>query len=856
MSFLNNLQLERTSFWLGFVAGFLLLFLLSRLFPALRSLLGYAKDRWKAWRAEMDTGVETRHRNDTLQRAQSLHLAETLFSLDEILLEPRLLAPPLTFEPGTPPPTQDITEKLLPYMPDWPAIPTLYGAPTLSLVEAMQNGANLALLGEPGSGKSTALAYLAVQTARQAPDLGSLAGLIPFHFHAGDLNLPPRNLELPLEPLNDLLEAQASPMTAPRLIKFIASCLQNGTALLLVDGLDELSPDSMQEVCTFLAELMKTYPQTRLALACDWQTPGLADLHLIPFGLAPWSRQQREEFIRQWGALWQRFIAAKTQSESPVSELPFEILDGWLLSDTTPLNPLELTLKVWSAYTGDSQGPGAGHALEAYLKRLSTAIPQARQALEALAAQMVSSIRPVMSNREAGAAISAFEPAPGALPFNPTEADGEDSATETDAEPGGVSSPATPKERIAVPRVLSALLECGLLRAQPGGRLRLAHPALFGVLAAGAFPQPEQIANLLSQPDWLGKRLTLHNLATRTDLSGWLEQLAPLPAIDTLQQGLLEIARGLREMPERLPMRAALLRRLATTLQNGELALELRARSLAAITATGSLQMGILFRQLLENPDEITRRLAALGCGALQDVKAIPTLENLLSDASPQVRRAACLALVAIGSQPALEAVAASLLHGDEELRKAAAEALANHPDEGYPVLEEASTMPDLLVRRAAVAGLGRLRQPLVASQWAVEILQKLQLEDSQWVVQNAAEQALEELINTNARSPRPMPPLTQTPWLIAYAGELGMGVAPGKPAWDLLFKALQNGNLEQRLAAVEVLKRHGKENAILPLYDLYFAGDGDVREAAYQALWHLSAAGITLPSPQKFGVG
>ncbi|HWQ84186.1 MAG TPA: HEAT repeat domain-containing protein, partial [Anaerolineales bacterium] len=431
----------------------------------------------------------------------------------------------------------------------------------------------------------------------------------------------------------------------------------------------------------------------------------------------------------------------------------------------------------------------------------------------------------------------------------------EDDANLSDNDPAGGSGYYASQERIAVPRVLNGLLESGLLRSQPGGRLRMAHPVLLGYLAAGADTQPEQIQSLLNQPDWLGKSLAARYLAMRVDLSDWLEQIAPPPDIDTLQSGLLETARWLREMPERLAMRADLLRRLAAILQNGELALELRARSLAAIAATGSPQMGILFRKLLESPDEGSRRLAALGCGALQDLKAAPILENLLGDPSWQVRRAACLALVATGSQPALEATAASLLHGDDELRKAAAEALANHPEEGYPVLEEASALPDLLVRRAAVAGLGRIRQPLVASKWAMEILQKLQLEDSQWVVQNAAAQALEEMIQTNARSPRPMPALTQTPWLIAYASELGMGVAPGKPAWDLLFKALQSGSLEQRLAALEVLKRHGKENAILPLYDIYFAGNGEVREAAYQTLWHLRTAGTPLPAPRKFGV-
>ena len=855
MNFWRDLQLDRLSFWLGFAAGFLFLLLLGRLRPALKGLLQFIKGRWAALRAEMATGVEMRHRNDTLQRAQGLHLAEALFPLDEIMLPPRLLAPPALFEPGTQPPNEDIAEKLLPYLPDWPEIPVRYGAPTLGLVEAMQDGANLALLGEPGSGKSTALAYLAVLAARQSPELGPLAGLAPFHFHAGDLNLPPADARNLLTPLIDALSAQASPMTAPRLAKFIADSLQNEKALLLVDGLDELSQAGMESACAYLAEILKTYPRTRLVAACDWQTPGLADLHLIPFGLVPWDQGQRSEFIRLWSGLWQRYFTPPAASETTANELPGEILEGWLLAETAPLTPLELTLKVWAAYAGDAQGPGAPDALEAYLARLGAGIPHARPALEALAATMVGTLRPVLTTREAGTAIAAFEPGPVAQPEESEPAPAEPLEAAAPSAASIEVARGAPSERVAAPRVLTALLENGILRAQPGGRLRLAHPVLLGYLAACAYAQPEQAQNLRAQPDWLGKRLTARFLACRLDLSDWLDEVAPPLSLDALQRGLFETARWLRDMPPSQPVRAAILHRLASILQNDGVVFELRGRSLAAIASTGNPQVGLLFRQLLESSDEGARRLAALGCGSLQDAKAIPTLEKLLDDPSIQVCRAACLALVAIGSQPALEAVASLLLHGDEEQRKAAAEALANHPEEGYPVLEEASTLPDLMVRRAAVAGLARIRQPLAARQWASELLQKMQLEDSQWVVQNAAEGALQELVQTHSRIPRPLPPLTQTPWLIAYAGELGMGVAPGKPAWDLLFKALREGNLEQRLAAMEVLKRHGKENAIYPLYELYFSGEGDLREAAYQTLWRLSTSGVTMPPAQSLGI-
>jgi HEAT repeat protein len=211
----------------------------------------------------------------------------------------------------------------------------------------------------------------------------------------------------------------------------------------------------------------------------------------------------------------------------------------------------------------------------------------------------------------------------------------------------------------------------------------------------------------------------------------------------------------------------------------------------------------------------------------------------------------AILALSRIGSKSAMEAIAATLLSGNEAMRRAAAEGLSMQPEEGYPALEEGSQMEDLLVRRATVYGLARIDEP-----WARERLNKLQVEDEQWVVRSAATQALEELSRPNLRIPQPHPPLAQTPWLIAFAGTLGVGIAPGKPALDLVAQAAKTGNDEQRLAAVRYLGLHGDENALSPLYQMYYGDDPDEAEAAYLALWTLSAGGLPLPEPQQFGLG
>jgi HEAT repeat protein len=254
-----------------------------------------------------------------------------------------------------------------------------------------------------------------------------------------------------------------------------------------------------------------------------------------------------------------------------------------------------------------------------------------------------------------------------------------------------------------------------------------------------------------------------------------------------------------------------------------------------------------MLHQMCTSPDAQLRQMAALGMGLYYDFqiasekpiveRMVADLIDLFGDLAPVVRRAACLGLVGIGNHAALEAVADALLSGDEDLRLYAAEALANHPEEGFPTLREGTSLDDILVRRAVVAGLQRVRQP-----WAAKTLEEIQLKEEQWVVKNAATRALELIALPNPRIPQPLPALSQTPWFIAFAGERGIGVVPGKPAYELLLKALREGKEEQQLAALEYLRQNGDEIAIETILDVMHRGTIEVREAAFNTLWHLAA--------------
>ncbi|MGD8406858.1 MAG: hypothetical protein PVJ21_24580, partial [Anaerolineales bacterium] len=164
-------SLETFSFIVGFITGSVFWWLLGRMRP----LWAEIRENWKAGREEAkarrSTGVEDNHRRATFRRAQGMHLAAPLFALNEIIETPSLVAPPPRVEPGTPIITQDIVTRTIPYMPTWPEFAAIYQAPTLSLAQAISGGINLVITGQPGVGKTVALAHLASLAANRDPEL-------------------------------------------------------------------------------------------------------------------------------------------------------------------------------------------------------------------------------------------------------------------------------------------------------------------------------------------------------------------------------------------------------------------------------------------------------------------------------------------------------------------------------------------------------------------------------------------------------------------------------------------------------------------------------------------------------------
>jgi len=830
---LRNLNLESLSFWIGFITATVFWWLVTRLRPYFKKFVVALKESVVAARQNLQTGAEQRLRANTLKHVQSLHLASPLFSLDEIIVAPKLMAPPVMFVPGQEPPLDYIVENAIPFMPEFPEIAGAFSGHAIPVEKAIQGGANLIIVGKPGSGKTTTLAYLASMLTRRDPNLENYQNHLPLFLHANDLHLPLEPQAALLDPIINALTARSSALGHVRLPEVLQFAFKSNRAFILLDGFDEIAAEPAQNITDYLAEILQEYPKIRIVVAADPMfIDGLLSLGFAPIPMAAWNPRQQARFIQSWSSLWSRFVSANTDEDfdyiNPI------LLNGWLLNDNAVLNPLEFTLKVWSAFAGDARGSKGSDAIEAYLRRMSVGITKARSALEYIAIQMILSSRSTFTQAEAQSWTSSFDS---------DAVEGAGLAMISDAE-------TKPQEReITIPRVLSDLTRNGLLISRPGNQLGMIHPQIACYLAGTSLAFSGQKSVVLSKPEWPLKKYTIHYMASRTDMRDEIIQLLT-DLEDPLYRGVLTAGSWLRDIPLEAEWRKPILQHLANVLQQEALPINFRGRVLACLAISNDPGVATMFRHLLRSPKDSVVQLAAIGCGFMRDHQAVGDLIKQIGTPS-LTGQAICLALVTIGTKPALEVAASILLQGEEMLRRAVAEAFAHHPEDGYPILREGSTMDDLLVRRSVLNGLRLVDEP-----WATKILEEIQIEDGQWVVRNAAAQIVEELHGLDPYIPQPLEPLENIPWLIEFASGRGLGISAGEPAQEMLAKMLREGNPDQVIAALNQYKRRGEANIFPVIYHLLYGEDQETSESAFDTIWQIAATGAHIPSPTQYGLG
>ncbi|MBE0696736.1 MAG: ATP-binding protein, partial [Anaerolineaceae bacterium] len=367
---LPSISIDRLSFWLGFAAACILWWLSGRIRPLLPQWRAWVRDYLDNLRQENLAGVEGMLRAEAVRKAQRQHLAAALFPLDEIVIQPLLLAPPSGQDPTNLQLAQSIASQVIPSIPDWPEILAPYGVPQFTLLEALRYGRNIAIIGQPGSGKSTALAYLACQIARQED--GKAPGSVPLYMHALDLNLDQESFEDPLAYILKELSTRAGVLHSVQLKQFLKAVLRDKhrKVIFLLDGLDELPPEQLTNFTKFLLVLHNEYPrlQTITTTSIDYLN-GLINLGFYPLGIAAWTSQQRMAFAEKWGSLWNTLVVPELKKQAGYLEIDPALYNNWLSDETDYLSPLEWTLRIWGAYTGDLSGCNPITILDTHIGR-------------------------------------------------------------------------------------------------------------------------------------------------------------------------------------------------------------------------------------------------------------------------------------------------------------------------------------------------------------------------------------------------------------------------------------------------------------------------------------------------------
>jgi HEAT repeat protein len=826
MSFLSSWQFDSLSFWIGFFLAAILAYVLYRLRNRISSLREAMAESYRTAVEALTTTAAQGYRNDLMVWAQSSHIASHLFALEEILLPPRLLIHPPPVDPDQPP--EYDAPALFPFSPDWPQLAEAYGGPNIPFKQLLSLNTHTLLVGLPGSGKTTILAALTLEWLKRSLETGAPAAGIPhalFYANAHDLALPNSNKDT-IPPLAAAVQHYASTLSTSQIPSYIKGSLRSEGGMILLDAVDELPFAAQDEVREWVRAFMAQYPKTRLIITIPpdevayWRPMGFAVA-----APAPWLPADHRQFMEQWGARWQELIA----SDRKIGEKPDPaLLIGWISRQTLGLSPLDITLRIWAAFSGDLQGTTAASDQQAYISRhLPLA---AEEAMAQVSRNMIVENISTPTRKQVETALA-------------------------------LAWPHSEQSLPPVEDFFDDMITRGVLRRRPSGKVTFGHMIIASRLAARAAAGEGNLSAFFAETKSPLADLTAQAMSAQTDVATLVSaRLSPsirkegaeeasgtpqMPPIVEDGWKLLKVAAWLRDAPPTAGWRVEVFRRLMKIVRTSSQPYALRARALCAFLNSRDASAAQLFRQILstQDTDQEAQILAALGLGAMGDQSAVELLTQQLESGSREQRWAGALALGHIGTHAAIDTLGQVLLQGEDDLRRAVAEGLSLDPIEGHGILREAIQDAELLVRRAAVFGLARSAQP-----WALEILERVQVDDGQWAVKSAAAQAVEKL-HGEAENPLTMIPApSNLPWLVAFATERKTGLAPGAPALAMLERAIREGEPRQRAAAVETLGHLGDREFLQDLSMGLSDNESSVRSLAFEALWSLRTMHVETP--------
>ena len=762
------------------------------------------------------TNVDKLIRAELFHQTQCLHLANKLFPLDSIFVEPELLAYPFAeaAEMGDPP----IIDQMIPYLPDASVLSGAFDLQGIHPLSMLNSPENIVLVGELGTGKTTLFASLTQKIIQNKTGLARLTGALPFMIHVSEFDTskdPEKDLE---GVLFEHFAVSFPNVVRKRIHHMLSLYLKNRRMIVFIDGMDELHPDEFELVSTIIKALLEKYPGIKvLANASPDFLGPLTKLNFYPMVIKGWDVRKKEKLLSRWLTAWTKLFEGTEPDDLAL------IVRNWVAKEPRTLTPLAWTFKIWSLLSSDSIGSSEISYIESYYRRL-TEERVSHKAIEAMAEEFIQQEKAALSQGTLEILLlkNQFKLRPSTSAAEVLEMNEEASAGKRK---GGAANAS----------ILSTLLENGFLTMTNFGTYRFTHSVLLSYFAGYQLMGKEpEISELIR---WaVGARAYGYAASFQSEVP-WIETI-----IQTSQQGepLLNQLRTtcfwLSFAPKSHVWRNALLKQTLSMLQNDHLPLPLRFRLLAALIQIDDSTISKIFIRLLEAKSPQVRQLAVFGCGALHEKEASKSLIKHLNDASDIVAYASVISLSYLQQGEVPQLLYDYLTQSpDEALRRVAAESLARLKPSGLEILQRLVKNEDLITRRAVAFGLAAVRE-----KWSRETLETLSLEDPEWIVRTTAERLLENQTDLNFSVPRPNTNYLESEWLLTYATKKGQGLSPDVYPVELLIEALKDEDTDLQWNAINYLRGINEPEVTREFSRLYFSSEtsiGTVQAVDYN-LW------------------
>jgi len=397
-------------------------------------------------------------------------------------------------------------------------------------------------------------------------------------------------------------------------------------------------------------------------------------------------------------------------------------------------------------------------------------------------------------------------------------------------------------------KLLALLVKKRILIPYVGDRYRFAHCPVVDYFASLIIGDAIPLESVIDDAPW---QRAIGYASERIDITPaigyFIDQMH-----DVAFEHILHTTQWLRFASDETEWRNEVLRYLGNVLFAPNQYDTIREYIVSALISSRDRGSLVIFRRAIQHPSPTLRRLACLSLGVLRDEQAInPLGEVLYGDMNEEVRIAATIALGAIGTNDALEIMVGAMIDSDSErVQRAAGEMLAQRVDVGHDTLYDALEHENVLVKRAAIFGMGRIG----TDSSLVAVNDVYQTDDEEWYAKSAAEVVFIEAYSIERRLTTTYPQIGSMPWMIEWGTQQSLsGAIPSDIGGiDLVVYALQyRDDAVIRLLAAQTIGQLCLIEAIEPLYNALGDREKTVRDAAYRGLANMqNYTGITLPAP------